>query len=458
MSGVPETVTVGADGETVPLMDILGGRGFVTGKSGSGKSNTASVLAEELLDCGLSLCIVDTDGEYYGLKEEYELLHAGAGDRCDVRVGPADAGKLANLALGENVPVILDCSGYLEEDEARETVTALAKQLFAREAEYRKPFLLLIEEVHEYLPQGRGLDEAGDALLRIAKRGRKRGLGLLGLSQRPAAVDKDFITQCDWLVWHRLTWKNDTDLVTDLLGKEYGELVEELDDGEAIVQADWNDDVQRFRFRRKRTFDAGATPGLEDVDRPSLQSVDEKIIAAFENDDPDPKSGDVDALREELAAKNDRIAELEAKVEELETQVAATSATADSNASADAPASADGDAGDGAGPPANVEIVERRTVDESTQARREALAADGDPVWELGQMTAHLARRGGRGLTQSVKSLGSTLTPRRSDDAGDGSDDDGDVRDADGSNDADGDGGGRPRPRDALAPPGEDEG
>ncbi|NHN42628.1 DUF87 domain-containing protein [Halorubellus sp. JP-L1] len=416
MSGVPDEIEVGADGETVPLMDVLGGRGFVTGKSGAGKSNTASVFAEELLDCGLSLCIVDTDGEYYGLKEEYELLHAGAGERCDVQVGPEDAGTLATLALGENVPVILDCSGYLEEADARDTVTALAKQLFAREAEHRKPFLLLVEEVHEYLPQGRGLDEAGDALLRIAKRGRKRGLGLCGLSQRPAAVDKDFITQCDWLVWHRLTWKNDTDLVADLLGKEYAEIVEDLDDGEALLQADWNDDLQRIRFRRKRTFDAGATPGLEDVDRPSLQSVDEKILDAFEAGD-DPASDDVEALREELAAKNDRIAELEARIEALEAEAdAAESADANATSDGSATAAANGGRSPGSASSADVEIVETQTVDESTRARDErAREANGDPVWELGQMTAHLARRGGRGITRSMKSLGSTIAPTGAD-------------------------------------------
>jgi len=429
MSGVPDEIEVGAGGETVPLMDVLGGRGFVTGKSGSGKSNTASVFAEELLDCGLSLCIVDTDGEYYGLKEEYELLHAGAGERCDVTVGPEHAGTLATLALRENVPVILDCSGYLEEERARETVTALAKELFAREAEHRKPFLLLVEEVHEYLPQGRGLDEAGDALLRIAKRGRKRGLGLCGLSQRPAAVDKDFITQCDWLAWHRLTWKNDTDLVRDLLGSECADDVEDLDDGEAIVQADWNDDLQRIRFRRKRTFDAGATPGLEDVDRPSLQSVDEKILEAFEGDDERSRPADVDELRERIAEKDDRIAALEARIEELEAQAEAAATgtsgmdgngTAAGNGNDTAPGDAnapttetDGRSSASASS-ADVEIVETQTVDGSGRERDErARQADGDPVWELGQMTAHIARRGGRGITRSMKSLGSTLAPTR---------------------------------------------
>jgi len=41
-------------------------------------------------------------------------------------------------------------------------------------------------------------------------------------------VDKDFITQCDWLVWHRLTWANDTKVVDRILGGSYSTDVETL--------------------------------------------------------------------------------------------------------------------------------------------------------------------------------------------------------------------------------------
>jgi len=84
-----------ADGRAVnlPVVQLLTGRGFITGKSGSGKSNTASVVAEELLEAGYPLLVVDTDGEYYGLKEEYEMLHAGADEECDIRIGPEHADR-----------------------------------------------------------------------------------------------------------------------------------------------------------------------------------------------------------------------------------------------------------------------------------------------------------------------------------------------------------------------------
>ena len=302
----------------LPVVEVLTGRGFVTGKSGSGKSNTASVVIEELLDCGYPVMIVDTDGEYYGLKEEYELLHAGADEECDIQVSPEHAEKLATLALEENVPIILDVSGYLDEGDADELLRETARHLFAKEKKLKKPFLLVVEEVHEYLPQKGGGGEVGNLLIKIGKRGRKHGLGLLGISQRPADVKKDFITQANWLLWHRLTWDNDTKVVGRVVDSEYAERVADLGDGEAFVQTDWTDaDVRRVQFRRQRTFDAGATPGLDDFERPDLKSVSDSLMddLADITDEQEQRESELADLRQQLDTKRAEINQLEQELE-----------------------------------------------------------------------------------------------------------------------------------------------
>ncbi len=319
---VGESVASESEGETspieLPVVEVLTGRGFITGKSGSGKSNTASVVVEELLEAAYPVLIVDTDGEYYGLKEEYELLHAGADEECDIRIGPEHAEKVATLALEQNVPTILDVSGYLDEDAADELLRETARHLFAKEKKLKKPFLLVIEEVHEYIPEGGGMDETGRMLIKIGKRGRKHGLGIVGISQRPADVKKDFITQANWLVWHRLTWDNDTKVVGRIVGGEYGERVSELDAGEAFLQTDWTDeDVRQVRFKRKRTFDAGATPGLDDFERPELKSVSEGLVDDLQSiTESEHREADrIADLERELERKDERIRELEGELE-----------------------------------------------------------------------------------------------------------------------------------------------
>jgi hypothetical protein len=317
------TITVTDDGRTLDVNEILTGRGFITGKSGSGKSNTASVIAEELLESGFPILIVDTDGEYYGLKDHYDLLHVGADDRCDRIVGVSDATSLAEEALEENQPIILDVSGFIEETDSHDLIEAVVRELFVQERSVRKPFLLFVEEVHEFMPESGSAGDLGDMLIRIAKRGRKRGLGMVGMSQRPAAVDKDFITQCDWIVWHRLTWDNDTRVVGNILGSDVADTIQELGDGEAYLMTDWDDAVQRVQFRRKRSFDAGATPDIDSYDAEELTAVDADpddsdgggdAEAGSEDDDGD--AVDPDRLQRDLERKERRIADLESRVQQ----------------------------------------------------------------------------------------------------------------------------------------------
>ncbi|ELZ91265.1 hypothetical protein C440_13164 [Haloferax mucosum ATCC BAA-1512] len=304
----------------LPVVDILTGRGFVTGKSGSGKSNTASVIIENLLSSNFPVLIVDTDGEYYGLKQEFELLHAGADDECDIQVSPEHAERLATLALEQNVPIILDVSGYLDDAAADELVTEVAKHLFAKEKKLKKPFLMLIEECHEYIPEKGGMDEAGKMLIKIGKRGRKHGLGVVGISQRPADVKKDFITQCDWLVWHRLTWRNDTKVVGRILGSEYADAIEDMGNGEGFLVTDWSESIRRVQFHKKQTFDAGATPGLDDFERPDLKSIDGDLVSDLKeiSDEKARQESRIADLRQKLDKKDAKIRQLERELEEAQ--------------------------------------------------------------------------------------------------------------------------------------------
>ena len=305
---------------SLPVVEILTGRGFVTGKSGSGKSNTASVVIEKLLDSQFPVLIVDTDGEYYGLKEQYEILHAGADDECDIQVSPEHAEKIANLALEQNVPIILDVSGYLDEADAEEMLLKVSRQLFAKEKKLKKPFLMLVEECHEYIPEKGGMGEAGKMLIKIAKRGRKHGLGIVGISQRPADVKKDYITQCDWLVWHRLTWRNDTKVVGRILGSEYADAIEDMGNGEGFLMTDWSESLRRVQFHRKKTFDAGATPGLDDFERPELKSVSGDLVSELRDisDEKARRESEIADLRQELDEKEATIRQLRRELEEAQ--------------------------------------------------------------------------------------------------------------------------------------------
>jgi len=378
---------IGADGETLPTEDVLTGRTLTFGKSGGGKSNTASVVIEELLEDGHPVMIIDTDGEYYGLKEEYDVLHATGDQEGDIQVGPEHADRLATLAIEESVPVILDVSAFLDPEDADELVGKVARALFAKARTLRRPFLLVVEECHEYIPQQGTGGYAAEHITRIAKRGRKHGLGILGISQRPASVDKDVVTQASLLIWHRLTYSNDTGVVRGLYGSDVADEVEDLEDGEAYVEADWYDDLRRYRVRRKRTYDAGATPGLDDEETPELRSIDAGILDELreEGETARTREARIEELETELEQREERIEELQSEKERLEDYNAIEDRVADSLFSGLQDLDVDLDlAGEGSIRADVMEVVEQRNeLDEEVDRLQEEIEERDERIAEL---------------------------------------------------------------------------
>lgn len=72
------------------------------------------------------------------------------------------------------------------------------------------PVLIVVEEAHRYCPErGQGKSLAGDIIKTIASEGRKFGVGIAIVSQRPARVDKNVISQCNTHIILKTTNPND---------------------------------------------------------------------------------------------------------------------------------------------------------------------------------------------------------------------------------------------------------
>jgi DNA helicase HerA-like ATPase len=109
----------------------------------------------------------------------------------------------------------------------------------------RHPIAILCDEAHLYLPE-RGastgiLATALDTFHRIAKEGRKYGVGLVVISQRPSEVSRTVLSQCNNFVALRLTNAENQSVVQRMLPDNLGGLVgllPILDTGEALVVGD----------------------------------------------------------------------------------------------------------------------------------------------------------------------------------------------------------------------------
>lgn len=95
-------------------------------------------------------------------------------------------------------------------------VYKLAKDLFElRKVNKVPPFFLVVEEAHNYCPERSFGETTSSKILRtIASEGRKFGLGLCVISQRPARVDKSVLSQCTTQLILKVTNPNDLKAVS----------------------------------------------------------------------------------------------------------------------------------------------------------------------------------------------------------------------------------------------------
>jgi DNA helicase HerA-like ATPase len=102
------------------------------------------------------------------------------------------------------------------------------------------PLLVVCEEAHRYAPaaNGSGFEPTKQALARIAKEGRKYGLSLGMVSQRPSELDASILSQCSTVFAFRMTNLRDQEFLRGVVSDNaYGllDFLPVLGDAEAIV-------------------------------------------------------------------------------------------------------------------------------------------------------------------------------------------------------------------------------
>ncbi|MDD1753894.1 MAG: ATP-binding protein [Methanotrichaceae archaeon] len=294
----------------------------VLAKTGSGKSYTAAVIIEELLEKKVALLIIDPHGEYISMKEPnmngdfsgfkvkprgYDVIvftptDMAVNTRADrpfrfnginlsarelARMIPHDngtgqiallyeaisaliaendiytlediidqvvksnskvkwnlAGHLESLLelgifsssrtpleelLRPGRAAIMDMTGIGPELQAMIVARLLMEIFEARKRRLISPGMVVIEEAHNYVPErGTGNAASTNIIRTIAAEGRKFGLGLLVISQRPARVDKNVLSQCNTQIIMRVTNPNDLKALSKGLEGMTSELEEDI--------------------------------------------------------------------------------------------------------------------------------------------------------------------------------------------------------------------------------------
>ncbi len=298
----------------------------ILAKTGSGKSYTAGVLIEELLEKGVPLLIIDPHGEYCNLKDKndnpddiekmkiFGISQRDYADRVVMFVPPKSPfvdvadGILRLNGLNLSPEEIIEM-GEIRKSSAQALIYHILRELREREVDYtirdvideiyntttnikgeligalsriedselfsenptpinvlfqrgkaiilnlagiepvyqeiivskvcreifemrkRKEIpagMIVIDEAHNFIPE-KGERAISTSVLRtIASEGRKFGLGLMVISQRPARIDKNVLSQCNTQIILRLTNPNDINAIKKGVEGITPEMVEEI--------------------------------------------------------------------------------------------------------------------------------------------------------------------------------------------------------------------------------------
>lgn len=176
------------------------------------------------------------------------LLHPGPWEPDVNGISEKDLDFLLSEWLGNEKPIsILDLSGVpsivlelLVGSILKIVYEALFWSREKSEGGINRPLLVVMEEAHRYLSKGKN-NLASEIVQKIAKEGRKYGVGAMVISQRPSEVDETILSQCGTFFALRLSNPDDRGRVQGALPDGLVSLLDVLPvlrTGEAIVMGE----------------------------------------------------------------------------------------------------------------------------------------------------------------------------------------------------------------------------
>lgn len=293
-------------------------------RKGAGKTYGASKLAELLMAQNDQVVILDTVGNWYGLRIAADGKGKGfdipvfGGLRGDIPLQSTAGGLVADVAVDTGRSMIIDISQF-SLSERKRFATAFGEQLWKRKKAQTHPIplMLMIEESQLIIPQFSGRNDAHMVGIyeEIIRLGRNYGIGCTMISQRPQSVNKEVLNQTECLFVLQVNgaqerkalkdWIVHQGMATDLLDE-----LPSLARGMAYVWSpQWLGVLKKVLIAEKVTFDASSTPktGGKTIRRNpaplDLKEIEAQMAATIEQN----KANDPIELRKKIHALENEV-------------------------------------------------------------------------------------------------------------------------------------------------------
>lgn len=305
----------------LPIESLLEDRLGIVGTSGSGKTYAAGVLIETIMSKKHRVVIIDPLGVWWGLR----LRADGATPSTFNPVifggqhGDLPLTEHAGQIIGETVATasqscIVDLSQLGTKAAERRFMLAFLTALY--KGTENSPVHLIFDEADMWAPQVL-LEKDGDSarllgmMETVIRRGRVKGFVPWLITQRPAVLSKNVLSQIDGIIAMKLTSSQDRDAIGLWVEgqadrKQWRELYAALATmarGEGVVWVPARQIMKTSKFPEKVTFDSSRTPKRgEATTKVELNPIDlgalkEKLSRV----ETEVKASDPRALRDEIA-------------------------------------------------------------------------------------------------------------------------------------------------------------
>ncbi len=309
----------------------------------AGKSTAVVDMAEEMTKAGLHWIAIDPKGDWWGIRSSADGQRPGlsvpifGGLHGDVALTPSGGALVAELLVREGISALVDISELTKNEQTlflggHGKEDGFFARLYRLKGVDQPPTHVFLEEADEYLPQSvsGAIAKLHNDGQRVFTKGGQRGLGGSLVTQRPARLHNDVLTQTDNLVAMRNTAPTERKQIrlwTDHhnQSKEIVDSLPSLADGEAwFVSPHRMGFVGRIRFRRRETFDSGRTPSVVVQGKrrpPTLADIDIPAIAeAMKATQEEAEANDPAKLRKQIAQLERDLRAAQAQVSRAATE------------------------------------------------------------------------------------------------------------------------------------------
>jgi DNA helicase HerA-like ATPase len=176
---------------------------------------------------------------------------------------------------------VVDLSG-LDDEVSDYIASRILSDIYERisDGKFEYPVFVFVEEAHRFIP-AEGRTYSGPVIKKIAAEGRKFGVFLIVITQRPSKIHSDALSQCNSQIIMRITNPQDQNAIamsSERLGENLLNDLPGLNTGEAVIVGEMTRAPVMARIKKRRTREGGSDIDIMGKMKDAVKKAKEETV------------------------------------------------------------------------------------------------------------------------------------------------------------------------------------